>query len=569
MSGMFGGAQARRGSSRFGPNVFVFTPSMPQAEVQARIDAIYAEQEHSEFGAGRYALLFLPGRYRVDLPVGFYTQVLGLGATPDAVRIAGNLHADASLPNNNATCTFWRAAEGLAVTASGGRLQWAVSQGVAFRRMHVLGDMTLDQQHGWASGGWMADSKIEGEVASGSQQQWISRNSEWRAWRGSNWNMVFVGVKHAPTGDWPSPPDTVVTTAPITREKPFLMVDRRGGWRMVVPSVEHNTAGITWRKGATPGRTIPLRNFYIAQAATDTAATMNAALAKGKDLILTPGNYDLTAPLRVMRPGTVVYGLGFATLRPVHGTAAMTVGDADGIVVAGVLFDAGAIRSPVLLEVGPEGSHRRHVRDPITLADVLFRVGGAGVGKVGVNLTINANDVLVDHTWIWRADHGDGVGWDENTSDNGLIVNGDYATIYGLFVEHHQQYQVLWKGEHGRTFFYQSEIPYDPPTQKAWNAKLPKGSGPDGWASYKVADRVRSHQAFGLGVYAVFRHPNVTLTRAIETPTVPGVRFEHMMTIALDNLGEISHVIDDVGAAATPAPNGTTPRVATYPPNAR
>ncbi|MDQ2832874.1 MAG: coagulation factor 5/8 type domain-containing protein [Acidobacteriota bacterium] len=562
----YASAQVTPASSPFGPNVSIFTASTPQVQIQSRIKEIYAQQEHSEFGSGRYALLFLPGSYNVDVPVGFYTQVLGLGATPDAVHITGDVHADASLPKNNATCTFWRSAEGFSVTPTAGPLQWAVSQAVAFRRMHVLGDMVLHQHRGWASGGWISDSIIDGVVDSGSQQQWLSRNTEWHSWTGSNWNMVFVGVSNPPAGKWPSPPDTVVPTAPVIREKPFLIADAHGAYSMVVPAVQRNTSGVSWHGGGTPGRALSLSSFYIAQPARDTAATINTALANGKNLIFTPGIYELTEPIRVTRPNTVVYGLGFATLRPTRGTAAMTVADRDGILVSGLLFDAGETRSPVLLEVGPNGSHARHIDDPITLSDVFFRVGGAAAGKVAANLVINANDVLVDHTWIWRADHGQGVGWTENTSDNGLIVNGNYATIYGLFVEHHQQFQVLWNGEHGRTFFYQSEIPYDPPTQQAWNANIPGSSGPNGWASYKVADNVLDHQAFGLGVYSVFRHPGVILTHAIETPTVPSVHFEHMVTIALDNLGEITHVVDNTGAAATPAPTLTTPRVATYPP---
>ena len=105
----------------FGPNVTVFDPSMPAGEIQARIDKVYKLQEHSEFGFGRNAFLFRPGHYKVDVPVGFYTEVVGLGASPDAVHITGNVHADASLPHNNATCTFWRAAEGFSVTPRGRR----------------------------------------------------------------------------------------------------------------------------------------------------------------------------------------------------------------------------------------------------------------------------------------------------------------------------------------------------------------------------------------------------------------------------------------------------------------
>lgn len=544
----------------FGPDVLVFSPTMPQAEMQQKIDAIYATQQHSEFGTQRNAILLLPGEYHLDIPVGFYTQIAGLGATPDAVHVTGNVHADASLPRNNATCTFWRGVEGFSVTPTGGTMQWAVSQAVFFRRMHMLGNVVLHQQHGWASGGWISDSLINGNVDSGSQQQWISRNTEWKSWTGANWNMVFVGVNHPPAGDWPKPPYTKVAATPIVREKPFLWVNAQGRWAVRVPELRRDSTGITWHAGSTPGHDIPLSRFYIAHP-SDTAAALNAQLARGKNLLLTPGIYELSEPIRVTRPKTIVLGLGFATLKPVKGTAAMTTADADGIIVAGVLFDAGETKSPALLEVGPAGSHANHARNPISLHDVFFRVGGAGVGKTDVNLRINASDTLIDHTWIWRADHGKGVGWDQNLSNNGLVVNGDRVTADGLFVEHHQQYQVLWNGNGGRTYFYQSEIPYDPPTQAAYTS----APGVDGWASYKVADSVSTHEAWGLGVYSVFRHPDVKLTRAIEVPVKAGVRFHHMMTIALDDKGVIEHVIDNKGDAALPAPHRTTPRVTEFP----
>jgi len=544
-----------------GPNVLLFDPSMPSVDIQAQIDKAYAIQQHSEFGTARYALLFLPGEYHIDIPVGFYTQVLGLGATPDAVHIIGNVHSDASLPRNNATCTFWRGVEGFSVTPTDGTMQWAVSQAVPFRRMHILGNIVLHQKGGWASGGWMYDSVIDGNVGAGPQQQWISRNSEWRTWTGANWNMVFVGIPHPPEGEWPLPSYTKVDKTPIVREKPFLEVDAKGNWSVRVPALQTNSQGITWHGGLTPVRTISLKDFYIAKPDKDTAATMNAQLAKGKNLLLTPGIYDLTEPILVTRRDTIVLGLGFATLRPTNGTAAITTADVDGIDIAGILFDAGEKISPVLVEVGPEGSHASHAKNPIFLHDVFFRVGGAGVGSAKVNLRVNSSDTIIDHTWIWRADHGHGVGWTSNLSDNGLVVNGNNIIIYGLFVEHHQQFQVLWNGNHGRTYFYQSEIPYDPPDQPSFTS----APGTNGWASYKVADNVTSHEAWGLGVYSVFRHPNVTLTRAIEVPVSPNVRFHHMITVALDNLGEISNVIDDKGGPTHVAPNRITPKVDEFP----
>ena len=531
----------------FGPNVLVFNPSMPAATIQKQIDQVYAVQRNSEFGPARNALLFLPGNYQVDVPVGFYTEVLGLGATPDRVHITGNVHADATHARNNATCTFWRAAEGFSVTPTGGAMQWAVSQAVPFRRMHVQGNLVLHQQQGWASGGWMSDTVVDGNVDSGTQQQWISRNSEWGSWTGANWNMVFVGVLSPPAGEWPAPPYTKVARTPLVREKPFLAVDARGRYFVRVPELRRESAGVTWHAGSTPGVSIPLNRFYIAHPG-DTASAINAQLARGKHLLFTPGIYELVEPLRVTRPGTVVMGLGFATLRPVNGNAALVTGDQNGIILAGLLIDAGATRSPVLVQIGQQGSHARHAKNPISLHDVFFRVGGAGVGRAGIDLEINSNDTIVDHTWIWRADHGSGVGWSLNTNENGLVVNGDNVIAYGLFVEHEQQFQVLWNGNGGRTYFYQSEIPYDPPDQ----ASFTSAPGVNGWASYKVAGKVTSHEAWGLGIYSVFRHPDVVLSHAIETPRAPGIRFHHMITVALRNLGAIDHVIDDVGDAAIP-----------------
>jgi hypothetical protein len=531
----------------FGPNVLVFNPSMPAATIQKQIDQVYAVQRNSEFGPARNALLFLPGNYQVDVPVGFYTEVLGLGATPDRVHITGNVHADATHARNNATCTFWRAAEGFSVTPTGGAMQWAVSQAVPFRRMHVQGNLVLHQQQGWASGGWMSDTVVDGNVDSGTQQQWISRNSEWGSWTGANWNMVFVGVLSPPAGEWPAPPYTKVARTPLVREKPFLAVDARGRYFVRVPELRRESIGVTWRAGSTPGVSIPLNRFYIAHPG-DTASAINAQLARGKHLLFTPGIYELVEPLRVTRPGTVVMGLGFATLRPVNGNAALVTGDQNGIILAGLLIDAGATRSPVLVQIGQQGSHARHAKNPISLHDVFFRVGGAGVGRAGIDLEINSNDTIVDHTWIWRADHGSGVGWSLNTNENGLVVNGDNVIAYGLFVEHEQQFQVLWNGNGGRTYFYQSEIPYDPPDQ----ASFTSAPGVNGWASYKVAGKVTSHEAWGLGIYSVFRHPDVVLSHAIETPRAPGIRFHHMITVALRNLGAIDHVIDDVGDAAIP-----------------
>lgn len=548
----------------FGPNVLLLDPSQGAAEMQAKIDHIYATQQHNEFGVERNEILMMPGEYHLNIPLGYYTEVRGLGATPDTTHVYGNVHADASLPHNNGTCVFWRGVENFAVTPEGGDrpgvMQWAVSQAAPMRRMHIKGNVVLHDHGGWVSGGWMSDTKVDGQVDSGGQQQWISRNSDWASWTGSNWNMVFVGVPHAPEGIWPQPAYTKIAETPVDREKPFLQIDKNGHWGVQVPPLRRNSAGISWQVKEAAGATIPLDRFYIAHPERDSAATINRQLEQGKHLLLTPGVYNLTEPLLITHPGTVVLGLGFATLRPTHGAAAVVTSDVDGLTLSGLLIDAGPQLSPVLMQVGEQGSHVQHRANPIVLHDVFFRDGGADEGKTVGNLEVNADDTIIDHTWIWRADHGHHVGWTDNLSQNGLVVNGDGVTAYGLFVEHHQQFQTLWNGDRGRSFLYQSEIPYDPPTQAAFTS----APGTQGWASYKVADTVHQHEAWGLGVYSVFRFPEVVLRRAIEAPETSGIRFHDMITTCLDDKGAILNIVNNTGGAATCKPR-SWPRLISFP----
>src|SRR5260370_42696989 len=50
-------------TAMFGPHVCVFTPSLSQADIQADVNAIDAQQVDNEMGTRRYALLFEPGTY--------------------------------------------------------------------------------------------------------------------------------------------------------------------------------------------------------------------------------------------------------------------------------------------------------------------------------------------------------------------------------------------------------------------------------------------------------------------------------------------------------------------------
>jgi hypothetical protein len=270
------------------------------------------------------------------------------------------------------------------------------------------------------------------------------------------------------------------------------------------------------------------------------------------NLILTPGVYHLNQSINVTRPDTVVVGLGFPTLVPESGIVSMTVARAEGMLISGIIFDAGTTNSPVLLQVGSGHAHSdNEASDPSGLYDVFLRIGGATPGSAATALVVNSNNVILDDIWSWRADHGNGVGWTANTADTGLIVNGDNVTAYGLFVEHYQKYEVIWNGNGGTDIFFQNEMPYDPPSQAAWM----EAPGIDGWAAFKVANTVTSFRGYGMGSYSFFNQGvNIYAANAFEVPaTLAPSSLNDLLTIFLSTagFGGIRNVVNDTGGSST------------------
>jgi len=576
------------GQPDFGPNVYVFTPSTPQSEIQATVNAVAIQQVSNQFGQQRYALLFEPGTYGsatnpLNFQVGYYTAVAGLGLSPNDVVINGSIdvYNQCFGPGNCiALDNFWRSMSNLTINVTTPNFGcktgefWAVSQAAPMRRVHVNGFTTLmDYCSGpsFASGGFIADTEFDGStVVNGSQQQWITRNSNLDGWTNGVWNQVFSGVLGAPAQCFPGTkscgPYTTLPSSPVTREAPYLYRDAAGNDNVFVPAVQHNSVGTSWAGGPTPGSSIPIQKFFIARP-TDAATTINAALGSGKDLILTPGVYHLDQSLEVSRPDTVVLGLGFPTLVPNNGIVAMQVANAKGELLSGMLFDAGVANSPILLQVGSGHSRSDNdAADPSALHDVFFRIGGATPGRATTSLVVNSSNVILDDIWAWRADHGTGVGWTSNTADTGVLVNGDNVTAYGLFVEHYQKYEVIWNGNGGTDIFFQNEMPYDPPSQAAWT----EAPGVDGWAAFKVAAGVTGFTGFGMGSYSFFnQHVNILAARAFEVPaSLPKASLHDLLTIFLDaknGSGGIMHVVNDTGGSSTAANPDTPVTVVAYP----
>ena len=629
---------APRAEPDFGPNVTVFDPSMPTSEIEATANSLWLQQRDAEMGSDRYSLLFMPGEYGTDadplqIAVGYYTEVAGLGASPDDVQINGKVEVfnrcfDApdrpnyDFSNPDVQCfalnNFWRSISNLTINVNGagqGGCEssanfWAVSQASSMRRVQVNGgNLSLMYYCGpgpqFASGGFIADSKVadpipgnpEGlfyELINGSQQQWITRNSEVDRWSNAVWNQVFTGVVGAPDDSGyagcapPAPvqpsnpevciPYTTLDTTPISREKPYLFVDEHGDFNVRVPSAHRDTSGITWGDGITPGRTIPISDFFVADP-SDSVQQINNQLARGKHLLLTPGVYDVDKSINVKRANTVVLGMGLATLHAIDGAIPLTTADKAGIIVAGVTIDAGETESPALLRVGKKngnnGKPNTDPDNPVTLSDVYFRIGGPYVGKTDIALEVNSDHVLIDHTWVWRADHGiegfdatcdlddpedyencedefgnpigflgDDLRWATNIGRNGAVINGDDVTATGLFVEHFQEYNTIWNGERGEVYLYQNELPYDPPTQADWTAD----DGTLGWAAYKVADDVEEHTLWGAGSYIFNRNnPAIITENGYEVPVAPGVQLNRIMTNNLSGPGVMNSIVNGCG----------------------
>jgi hypothetical protein len=592
----------------FGPYVCVFNDTMPQSAVQADLDAISTQQVpiDAQFNTNRYAILFEPGTYGSSsapliFQVGYYTQVAGLGYLPSDTVINGLIESFANqcaTTNGdywcNSTTNFWRSLSNLTLNeitnfdtpgppnyappvvdpygpyCTNSEEAWSVSQAAPIRRAVINGSVVFQDycsgDNDFASGGFIADSQVTGALDFYGQQQYFVRNTAIGAANGCGaangglWNEVYSGVTSAtpitPEFGGQCDQNTVLPTSPVTEEQPFLYQDSHGEWQAFVPAVQKNSVGTSWSGGSEAGTSIPLSQFFVATPETSVTA-IDVALARRKNLILTPGIYNLPRAIFAPHPNTVIIGLGFATLVPQRGNAALVALSNTGVKISGLLIEAGATNSPVLMSVG--GAGRETATNPDLVSDVFFSIGGAQLGKADVSFLDLAPGSIIDDMWAWRADHGNPgtVGWTTNTAATGVVVAADDVTAYGLAVEHYQKDEVVWSGQHGTVVFFQNELPYDPPSQAAWS----KSPSQPGYPAFDVTRNVTSFNGYGMGSYVVFLQTTATLydAEAFEAPTRPGVQFHNLLGVWIAGSGGLQSIIDGLGGPVT----STNPGVVT------
>src|SRR5215469_14543286 len=296
----------------FGPDVCVFNPSMSQAAIQTDLDNISTQQVPvaSQFDNARYAIFFEPGTYGTSanplvFQVGYYTEVAGLGHMPQqtvvngAIEVFNNL-CTAGTSDCNSDDNFWRSLSNLTLNVdlpssppdyappvvdpftkfcTNTAEMWSASQASPIRRTIVNGSVVFQDycaNNNFASGGFIADSQVSGDLNFFGNQQFMVRNSAiggqnaCHATNGGLWNMVYAGVQGAPPAEFGGLCDqnTVLPTTTVSAEAPFLYQEGSGNFQVFVPAVQHNTSGPSWASGNEAGSSIPLSQFFVADPTT-------------------------------------------------------------------------------------------------------------------------------------------------------------------------------------------------------------------------------------------------------------------------------------------------------------
>lgn len=524
---------------------------------QTKLNDLFESQKNNDFGQERIGILLMPGSYDLTIQLGFYTTLAGLGFQPGDVIVNGTIQVPNN-PSSGALDNFYRGFSNLTLNVSSSKNFFAISQATFVRDCIINGNFAVAESPGFSSGGFISDTTITGELDFQTQQQFFIRNCEMGSIKSgnNNWNLVFVGstasnlvssncslnlfsVQSIPT----------ISDVHIRRIPRVVFTDNL--YQVLVPPTEFINNG---QLPKIETDLVPVEDVLVLSPETFSVSEANLHLDAGHSLLFSPGVYTLTEPLLVTKSNTVILGLGFATLQPVNGTAAIVVTDqSSGTSISSLLLDAGNIISSTLLNFGEIPRAGGNIANPSFLQDVFGRVGGPNLtATASTMVTLNQNFITTDNAWNWRADHGldaqgnlvsGGVGPTNCVCQFGLQVNGDNVTALGLFSEHCLTKNVTWAGDNGKCYFLQSELAYDVPSSYV-NPTL----------------EVTGENFFGtgLGAYSFFvrkwsTSPGPQVPTGFVVPSSGVINSCFTVFLSTAGWGEISTVVNDKGPASSSA----------------
>ncbi len=560
-------------------SVLIFSPEDENIVEKINEKTAHLQTTEGHFSDSRVAILFKPGTYSVDVQVGYYVQVLGLGENVSDVVFKGDkgVYCPCIDPGKAGSLdTFWRSAENFTTeagpTEGRGGMLWAVSQASPIRRIHVKNDLLLHHNGAYASGGFMSNIKVDRNTEMGSQQQWMTRNSELAKLPiGGAWNFVYVGTigAHETSGRSKNNENcdlaiNNIKKTPLHAEKPFITC-KDNKWFLQIPKLKENSIGVDFEVNDVDYTTVDFNQVYVASE-KDTSEQIQHYIDLSYHILLTPGNYKLDDTLTLKCNDQVILGIGMATLvAPTNGNPCIYIPDVlENVRVAGLMLQASKILTenqiaPVLFKWGENDSLEKKEKSSKNISgvinDIFVRIGGPDIEKninVDIMMQINSHFVIGDNIWLWHNDHSklaEGeepreneqyhlTTYDEYICNTCLEVNGNDVTIYALAAEHSLQDLVVFNGNNCKVYFFQSELPY---------CINQENYGNKNFVGYRVAEHVNQHLAIGHGVYSYFRDFSPIIETAMTAPEKEGIIFINPFTRYLNGKGEISSVLNGKG----------------------
>ena len=212
-------------------------------DAQTMVEMLFEQQVNAEFLSSRVCIFLMPGTHDINIQLGYYMAVIGLGKTPDDVHV----NVTITSPNKDHLCVgaldnFFRSISNLTITVPKDKINYfCASQASPVRDIVVNGDLHMAKfqkgcggpdvySGGYSSGGYMCNVHVNGTLYFETQQQFFTHNCTFTSAKNGAWNMMYMGCKSditsTPCSIGKGPLVTVMKTVPgMITTPPRLVFD--------------------------------------------------------------------------------------------------------------------------------------------------------------------------------------------------------------------------------------------------------------------------------------------------------------------------------------------------------